>query len=175
MHFLSLMLGAAMLLSASFQGSSHYEWNKKSTLTTDQQVEFPGIVLESGTYVIRLCESGEKRSVVQVMNKDETQVLASVVAVPDHRTRPEDNSEFTFHRATSGGSHAVRSWFFAGDLVGLEFVYPKHRAEDIAKESDDHVLASNSTNKGDVIVAITPNGKEIIIDGHEQHKRRKPQ
>src|SRR2546425_6395520 len=103
MHFINAMFYVAMAFTALFQQSSSYEWNKKSTLITDRQVEFPGIVLEPGVYVVKLGESTEKRSVVQILNQDETQVLASVVAVPDHRTRPDDNSEFTFHEVKGIG------------------------------------------------------------------------
>ena len=71
---------------------------------------------------------------------------------------------------------AVRAWFFSGDLVGWEFVYPKPRAKEIAKAADTHVMASNSFNKYDVIVAVTPNGKEVVIDDPRpiQTARQKP-
>ena len=175
MHFINAIFYAAMIFTSLFQQDSPYEWNKKSTLSTDHQVEFPGIVLEPGVYIVKLRESGEKRSSVQILNQDETQVLASLRAVPDHRMRPEDNSEFTFHEIKSNGPKPVQSWFFSGDLVGLEFVYPKPRAKEIAKESNDHVLASNNS-KDDAVLAVTPNGKEIVIDdGSVQTARRKPQ
>jgi hypothetical protein len=137
-------------------------------------VEFPGLVLEPGVYVVSLRESGAKRSVVQILSEDETQVLASLVAVPDHRMRPEDSSEFTFHQVKDGPA-PVQTWFYPGDLVGLEFVYSKARAKEIAKDSDDHVMASNGSKDG-AIVAVTPNGKEIVIDGQvSQAARQKRQ
>ncbi len=176
MHVINAMLVVAMALSSLFQGPSAFEWNKKSTLSTDRQVEFPGLVLEPGIYIIRLKDNGEKRSVVEILNSVESQVLATLVAVPDHRVRPEDNSEFTFHSGKRNGPQPVQTWFFAGDLVGLEFVYPKPRAKEIARESDEHVMASNGIKDG-VIVAVTPSGKEIVIDDSTtiQTARRKPQ
>src|SRR5207248_2911433 len=132
--------------------------------TTDKQVEFPGIVLEPGTYVIRVKESGEKRSIVEILNQNEKQILATLLAVTDHRQRPDDNSEFVYFDPTPRGPQAVRTWFYTGDLTGLEFVYPRSRARVIAKANDDHVMASNSSSRDDVIVAITPNGKEVVID-----------
>jgi hypothetical protein len=175
MHFINAMFYVAMAFSSLLQVPSGFEWNKKSTLSADHQVEFPGIVLEPGVYIVRLRESSEKRSSVQILNQDETQLLATVLAVPDHRVRPEDDNEFTFHAMKTAGPAPVQSWFFTGDLVGLEFVYPKPRAKEIAKESDGHVMASNSS-KDAVILAITPNGKEIVIDDPlTQTARRKPQ
>jgi hypothetical protein len=175
MHVVNMVVLVVMAATSLFQTPTPYEWNKKSTLTAEQQVEFPGIVLEPGVYVIRLKDSGEKRSRVEVTNRDETQVLATLVAVPDHRVRPDDNSEFIYHEIKGDGPQPVRSWFFTGDLVGLEFVYSEARAKDIAKATNDHVMASN--DKGGAIVAVTPNGKEIVIDdvSATQTARKKPQ
>jgi hypothetical protein len=176
MLVINAMLAVVMAFTSLFQDPSTYEWNKKSTLTADRKVEFPGLVLEPGTYIIKLKEASEKRSQVQILNQDETQILATVLAVPDHRMRPEDQSEFIYHEVKGNGPAPVRSWFFSGDLVGLEFVYPVARAREIAKGSDDHVLASNDS-KSSAIVAVTPNGKEIVIDEGPaaQTARRKPQ
>jgi len=164
MHFIALMSFIAMALHSPLQESYSTEWNKKSILNTDRRVEFPGVVLEPGTYTIRLKESREKRSIVEIRNQDETQILANVLAIPDHRQRPDDNSEFVYFNAATGQPQPVRTWFYSGDLIGLEFVYPKARAKEIAKASDDHVMASNSNSEDAVIVAMTANGKEVVID-----------
>ena len=176
MHFINAMLFIAMALSSVFQESYSTEWNKKSTLSTDRQVEFPGIVLEPGIYIIRLKDSGERRSIVEIRNRDETQVLATVLAVPDHQQPPEDNAEFVYFNAANLSPQPVRTWFYSGDLIGLEFVYPKGRAMEIAKISDDHVMASNTNRKDEVIVAVTPSGKEVVIDDPRptQAARQKP-
>jgi len=164
MHFIAVMSFVAMALHSPLQESYSTEWNKKSILNTDRRVEFPGVVLEPGTYTIRLKESREKRSIVEIRNQDETQILATVLAIPDHRQRTDDNSEFAYFNAATGQPQPVRTWFYSGDLIGLEFVYPKARAREIAKASDDHVMASNSNSEDAVIVAMTPSGKEVVID-----------
>jgi len=175
MQFWNGMLYIAMAFASLSQEQPGFEWNKKSTLTVDEKVEFPGIVLEPGVYIIRLGESGEHRSRVEILNRDETQVLALLVAVPDHRQRENDSSEFSYHDVKWDGPRPVRSWYFSGDLVGLEFVYPKARAKEIAKDSNNYVMASNGSKDG-AIIAITPSFKEIMIDsGAIQTARQKPQ
>ncbi len=174
MQYLNAMFCIAIAVTSLCQQYAGFEWNKKSTLSTDRPVEFPGIVLEPGVYIIKLLDGGEKRSTVEILSQDETQVLASVIAVPDHRLRPDDNSEFTFHEIKQTGPRPVQTWFYTGDLVGFEFVYPKARAKEIAKDSDGRVMASNAIKDG-LIVAVTPNGKEIVIDDQTQTARRKPQ
>jgi len=173
MHFFSAMLYVAMACSALTQDYSGSEWYKKSTLSTEEPVEFPGIVLEPGVYTIKLKEIGDRRSVVQILNQDETQVLATLIALPDHRLRPEEGSEFRFHEVRAG-PRPIQTWYFPGDLVGLEFVYPKVRARQIAKESSGHVLASKGISDT-VIVAVTPNGKEVVVEGRPiETARQKP-
>jgi hypothetical protein len=175
MHVLNAMLYIGLAFSSLSQQEPGFEWNRKSTLSTERPVEFPGTVLEPGVYIVRLRENTERRSVVEILNRDETQVLATVVAVPDHRQRPDDNAEFTFHEVKKDGPLPVQTWYFTGDLVGWEFVYPKARAKEIAKDSDSHVMASNG-NKDAAIVAVTPNGKEVVIDAPlTQTARQKPQ
>ena len=176
MHFISAVLFVAMTLSSAVQEPYTSGWNKKSTLTTEKAVEFPGIVLEPGTYVIRQKESTENRALIEICNQNESQILGTAQAVPDHELRPDDNSEFMFFEGPHDKPQAVRAWFFSGDLVGWEFVYPKPRAKEIAKAADTHVMASNSVNKDDVIVAVTPNGKEVVIDDPRpiQTARQKP-
>jgi hypothetical protein len=164
MRFISAILFIAMALGSAVQEQPYSnEWNKKSTLRSDRPLEFPGIVLEPGTYIIRLKESTETRAVVEICNQDESQVLGTVRATADHEARPDDNSEFVFFSGPPDKPEPVRTWFYSGDQIGWEFVYPKARAIEIAKKADTHVMASNSMNKDDVIVAVTPNGKEVVI------------
>jgi len=172
MPLLNAILFIAMAFATFSQQNPGLEWNKKSTLSAAYQVEFPGLVLEPGTYIVRLREGGERRSYVEILSRDESQLLATITAVPDHRVRPEDSSDFTFHETREDGPRPVQSWFYSGELVGLEFIYPMARAKEIAKQTDSHVMASDDNS----IIAVTPNGKEIEIDGQgTQAARRKPQ
>ena len=176
MHFISAMVFIAMSLSSAVQEPYSTEWHKKSTLRTDKPVELPGVVLEPGTYVIRQKEGTESRAIIEICNQDESQILGTALAVPDHELRPDDNSEFVFFPAQPNKPTPVHSWFYSGDMIGWEFVYPKPRAKEIAKASENHVMASNSLSKDEVIVAVTPNGKEVVIDDPKptQTAREKP-
>ena len=176
MHVISALLFVAVSISSAVQEPYSTGWNKKSTLHSDKSVEFPGIVLEPGTYVIRQKDATDNRAIIEICNQDESQVLGTALAVPDHELKPDDNSEFSFFNAPPGKPEPVHTWFYSGDMVGWEFVYPKPRAKEIAKASDNHVMASNSVSKDDVIVAVTPNGSEVVIDDPRptQTAREKP-
>jgi hypothetical protein len=168
MHIVSAIFFIGLALNSAVQEPYSTGWNKKSTLHSDRSIEFPGIVLEPGTYIIRVKESTETRAIVEICNQDESQVLATVRATSDHEARPDDNSEFIFFNTPPDNPEPVRTWFYSGDLIGWEFVYPKARAREIAKRAETHVMASNSMGKDDVIFAVTPNGKEVVIDDPRQ-------
>jgi hypothetical protein len=174
MRVVMAMLFIALPLIPLQAQDGAFEWNKKSTLSTERQIEFPGVVLEPGIYIVRVREAAEKRTFVEILNHDESQLLATTIAVADHRARPENNAEFTYH-AVKNDPRPVQTWYFPGEMTGLEFVYAKSRAFEIAKDSDGHVMASNGNRDG-AILAITPNGKVIEIDGEvRQAAREKPQ
>jgi hypothetical protein len=147
----------------SLQANSHTEqWFKKSTITLTDLSEVPGMVLEPGTYVLKAEESpGSSKFVIQLLNQDETQILTSFVAVPDHRQRPDYDTVVTFFRGITEGPRPIQTWFYVGDMNGYEFVYPKARAKEIAKHTDDYVMAASKDSTS--IFAITANGTEVPI------------
>ena len=60
MHIINMMVFVVLATTSLFQDSQPYQWNKKSTLTVQEQVEFPGIVLAPGVYVVRLKEPSRR-------------------------------------------------------------------------------------------------------------------
>jgi hypothetical protein len=156
------------------------EYNKKTVVTFNGPVEIPGKALPAGTYVIKLFDSDSDRSVVQIWNKDETLLIATVLAIPDYHLTPADNPIITFEERAQGSPPAIRAWFYPGDNYGLEFVYPKTRATELAAGNRKNVPAmadsmtahvSKSTNsktssgvvalKQARVTAMTPDKNEV--------------
>jgi hypothetical protein len=122
-----------MMLSGT---ASAQPWNKKTTVTFSAPVEIPGVgaqVLPAGTYVFRLLDSLSDRNIVQVFNKDESHVYATILAIPNYRLRATDKTVMTFAERAAGDPQAIRAWFYPGDNWGQEFVYPKTKAVQLAK------------------------------------------
>ena len=156
------------------------EYNKKTVVTFNGPVEIPGKVLPAGTYVFKLFDSDSDRNIVQIWNKDETQLIATVLAIPDYRLTPADNPIITFDERAQGSPPAIRAWFYPGDNYGFEFVYPKTRATELAAANRKNVPAmadsmsahvSKSTNsktssgvaslKQTRVTAMTPDKNEV--------------
>jgi hypothetical protein len=103
-------------------------WDKKTILTVDKTIQVQDRVLPAGTYVLRLLDSASNRHVVQIFNEDQTQIIDTVLAMPNYRLRPTGHSRFLFYETPQGAAPALRAWFYPGDNFGQEFRYPKHLA-----------------------------------------------
>lgn len=114
-------------------------WNKKSIITFSGPVEIPGVhlkgwgVLPAGTYLFKLHDSSSNRHIVQIFNKEGDKIYATVLAIPNEKMRPPDNTEMTFYERPAGQPQALRAWFYPGNNFGEEFVYPKAKAKELAK------------------------------------------
>lgn len=135
------------LMSAVFTpGAKADEWNRKTVMTFSGPVEIPGVhlkgwgVLPAGTYVFKILDSQSDRHIVQIFNKDETQVYATILAIPNYRLRTTDKTVVTFRERPAGQPEALRAWFYPGRNWGEEFVYPKAKAVALAKATNTPVL-----------------------------------
>jgi len=122
------------------------EWNRKTKITFSGPVEIPGVhlkgwgVLPAGTYVFKIVDSLSDRHIVQIFNADETQVYATILAIPNYRLKATDKTVITFRERPAGQPEALRAWFYPGRNWGEEFVYPKAKAIELAKVTNTPVL-----------------------------------
>jgi len=122
------------------------DWNKKTVITFSGPVEIPGVhlkgwsILPAGTYVFKVLDSASDRHIVQIFNKDETAIYATILAIPNYRLKATDKTVMTFRERPAGQPEALRAWFYPGKNWGEEFVYPKARAIELAKITNTPVL-----------------------------------
>jgi hypothetical protein len=117
------------------------QWDKKTVVTFSGPVEIPGKVLPAGTYVFKLLNSASNRNIVQIFDKDEKQLFATMLAIPDYRLQPSDKPVIRFEERASGSPEAIKAWFYPGDVYGQQFVYPHKRAVELAKRTNQNVLS----------------------------------
>ena len=115
-------------------------------ITFSGPVEIPAVhlagwgVLPAGTYVFKILDSTSDRHIVQIFNKDETTIYATVLAIPNYRLKATDKTVMTFRERAAGEPEALRAWFYPGRNWGEEFVYPKSKAVVLAKATNTPVL-----------------------------------
>lgn len=150
------------LLVTAFVPARADEWNKKTILTVNEPVALPNTVLQPGKYVMKLMDSPSNRHIVQVFDEGEQKLITTILAIPNERLRPADNTSFSYWETASDQPRALRSWFYPGDNVGQEFAYPKDMAMTIAKATNQNVPAIMN-NTEDVTKAevrtMTPSGE----------------
>lgn len=170
---LGIGLCLAVLCSVVVPRASADDWNRKTTITFSGPVEVPGVglhLLPAGTYVFKIVDSTSDRHIVQIFNQDETQVLTTVLAIPNYRLKTTDKTTITFRERPAGQPEALRAWFYPGRAWGEEFVYGKSRALEIAKETNEPVLETSDematareTLKTAPIEAVAPTGEPVEL------------
>ena len=143
MRFVKALCCAAALTMLIAPGARADEWNKKTILTFSGPVQIPGATLPAGSYVFKLADIPGNRHVVQVFDKDEKKIYTTMLAIPNQRLEPSDKPIVLFSERASGSPQAVKVWYYPGDTIGNEFVYPRAQAMKIAKETHTRVLAMN--------------------------------
>jgi len=148
------------------------QWNKKTTVTFSAPVEVPGVgaqVLPAGTYIFKLADSLADRNIVQIFSKDGSHVFTTILAIPNYRLKSTDKTVMTFRERAEGQPEAIRAWFYPGAQWGQEFVYPKEKAVELAKLTNEPVpavteLPTEPAALKDVPVeAVTPAGEEVPV------------
>ncbi len=124
-------------------------------MTFSAPVEIPGKVLPAGTYVFKLLDSTANRNIVQIFDKDETKLYATILAIPDYRMTPSDKPIIQFEERASGAPPALKAWFYPGDTFGEQFVYPHERAVQLAKRTNQHVLSMNDEMTKHITAPVT--------------------
>jgi hypothetical protein len=117
-------------------------WNKKTFLTFSGPVQVPGVTLPAGTYTFKLADLTGSRHVVQIFDKDEKKIYTTILAIPDQRLEPSAKPVVLFSERAAGTPQAIKAWFYPGETIGNEFVYPKSQAITIAKATHQTVLAA---------------------------------
>jgi len=155
------------------------DWDKATKITINQPIEIPGHVLPAGTYIVKLVDIAGERHVVRFLSEDESTVYATLIAIPDFRLTATDKTSITFYEAEPGSPQPLRAWFYPGNQFGVEFVYPKKRATEIAAKTEEHVIAPKESELTfswepeaapsvpklleEPLVAVEPGGKEVEL------------
>jgi LPXTG-motif cell wall-anchored protein len=150
------------------------DYNRKTVVTFSGPVEVPGVgaqTLPAGTYVFKILDSQSDRHIVQIFNQDETHLYTTILAIPNYRLKSTSKTVITFRERPAGQPEALRAWFYPGHEWGEEFVYAKSRAIELAKETNQPVLATPieldaapvEALKTAPIVAVDPKGEPVEL------------
>jgi hypothetical protein len=139
LYLISLALTAILMGLCLAPNTRADDWDKKTVVTFDQDVEIPGQVLPTGTYVFKLLRNSSNRFIVQVWASDESQLISTLITVGDSYPNPSGTPYFVLDMTGTeeGYPPAVVSWFFGGGDDGRDFTYSGYSTTRIVDNSQD--------------------------------------
>jgi hypothetical protein len=143
----------------------------RTEFTFSSPVELPGVTLPPGTYVFRFVDASNQKKVMQVMTKSDQKTYGMFLTINAIRPTPSDDAELRFLETPAGKPAAVKTWWYPGNTIGREFIYPKSQARRLAMATNTTVL----TTKADAetvpttqvastdLEYVTPTGQETAV------------
>ena len=151
------LLAVLAMLSVSVRAQDT-NTQKRTFMTFSNTVEMPGVTLPAGTYLFRIADTGS-RNVVQVLSQDEKQVLGQWLFVQAERPEASSDTVVMFKEARENSTPAVQFWYYPGERIGREFMYPKDQAAKIAARTSSPVLTETGR--------ITPEQAQAEVNGSQ--------
>ena len=150
---LALVAAATVALPSSASAQATLR-NQDTYFTFSQPVELPNTTLPAGTYLFQLVDNSSNRHVVRVMSQDRRKIYTTLMAIPAYSVdRPPEKPEVRFMESPASQANAIKIWFYPGNSVGHEFIYPRNQALKLAKASGESVLTTKSSNEVSTTVA----------------------
>jgi len=162
---------AAMLLtmSATPARAQGGPLDSRTEFTFNQPVELPGVTLPPGTYVFRFVDATTGKKVMQVQAKDASnKTYGMFMTISAQRPKASDDAELRFLETPAGRPTAVKTWWYPGNTIGREFIYPKSQAMRLAKATNSTVLTTKTEVKTDQMQSadltyVSPTGQETPL------------
>ena len=124
----------------------------RTFLTFSGAVEMPGVTLPAGTYVFKLADTSS-RNVVQVWDRDEKKMIGHWLFVQAERPEVSHDTVVMFRETAAGQTPAIHYWYYPGERIGKEFVYPKDQALKLAARTNQPVLSTEGEIRPDSSVS----------------------
>ena len=164
--FIATALVVALVGAFSSTTMAQTDTRDRTFLTFSGPVEMPGVRLDAGTYVFKLADT-PSRNVVQVWDRDEKKMIGHWLYVQADRPQVSNDTVVMFRETAAGQTPAVQFWYYPGERIGKEFVYPKDQAIKIAARTNARVLST----EGD----IRPESSVASIDAKGNVTEWKPE
>lgn len=132
LKLLAILFGVSLVLLSSSVSAG--EWNKKTLITFSGRVQVANTPLPGGICVFKMADTTDRHP-LQIFNRDEAHVIATIMAIPDYRVEPADNTVIKFAETSEGSEVSgtlpesgipIEEWFYSGNNSGQEFQFVSH-------------------------------------------------
>jgi hypothetical protein len=162
----------AAMVTISVNAGAQGPANQDTYFTFSQAVELPQTTLPAGTYFFQLMDSPSNRHIVKVMSQDRTKLHATLMAIPYYSTdRPSDEPQVRFLEVPAANgvaaSNAIKIWFYPGNTVGHEFIWPRDKAMSLARATSQPVLTTKTDEENSELTRVDAAGVESTVATNE--------
>ena len=119
------------------------EANQATKLTFNQPVQIPGRVLPAGTYWFVLPADLTQHYLVRIFGSDRTTLYATLLTIDAERLQPTGRTAVTLAQRGPAEPQAIVSWFYPGNTIGHEFLYPKQVQKELATDKQNTIVAGD--------------------------------
>ena len=158
----------AAMVTISVNAGAQGPRNQDTFFTFSQAVELPKTTLPAGTYFFQLMDSDSNRHIVKVMSQDRKQLHATLMAIPYYSTdRPTDEPQVRFLETPAANgvaaSNAIKIWFYPGNTVGHEFIWPRDKAIQLARTTGQAVLTTKTEDESSDLTRVDSAGVDASV------------
>jgi hypothetical protein len=158
----------AAMVTISVNAGAQGPANQDTFFTFSQAVELPQTTLPAGTYFFQLMDSPSNRHIVKVMSQDRTKLHATLMAIPYYSTdRPSDEPQVRFLEVPAAqgvaASNAIKIWFYPGNTVGHEFIWPRDKAMAMARATGQTVLTTKTEDESSDLSRVNGDGIDAVV------------
>ncbi len=150
---LAVALAASAVMAQPF--------DKRTIFTFSKPIALPGVTLPAGEYLFRLIDVDTSRKAIQVLSADGKKPYVLVNTIPNIRRDETHDATVQFMETAKGHPNAIKTWWYPGETIGYEFIYPKAQARELAKEVAQPVLTVKEETAE--VERITPAGEEVAV------------
>ena len=107
-------------------------------------VTLPGATLPAGKYLFRLADPQSSRKVINVLTADGKKSVAMLTTIPNRLNKAPNDPEVRFMETSGKMPPPIKTWWYPGNSMGFEFIYPRKQALELAKVVNEPVLTTRS-------------------------------
>ena len=147
--------------------------DKRTYFTFSGPIALPGVTLPAGRYLFRIVDTTTSRKVIQVLSEDQKKPFTMANTISDQRREAPKDATVVFYESARGTPAAVKSWWYPGETIGYQFIYPRAQAKQIAKSTGQPVLTtktestkSEETKSAD-LARVDASGRDVDVNASD--------
>jgi len=164
------MLGIGLSVTLFASAVQAQPEDKRTYFTFSGPIALPSVTLPAGRYLFRIVDTTTSRKVIQVLDENQKKPYTMANTIPDQRRDAPKDATVVFYESPRGTPAAVKSWWYPGESIGYQFIYPRAQAKQIAKTTGQPVLTTKSEStkteetKSADLTRVDANGRDVDVN-----------